>query len=57
MKSQISVESHSLGLVVEAMVEEHHIDLGVGPRAKESRFCLEQTLLEVVGVGQIEEQW
>jgi hypothetical protein len=31
--------------------------LGVGPRAKESRFCLEQTLLEVVGVGQIEEQW
>jgi hypothetical protein len=43
-----SAESHSLGLIVEAMAEGHRIDFGVGTRVAVQCFCLEQTLLVVV---------
>src|SRR2546423_64810 len=50
MQNQKSVETHPLHLAVEATVQEHHTDLGVGRPAKECRFCRDQTPLVVVEV-------
>jgi hypothetical protein len=51
---QVSAESRSLRLAVEAMAEGHHIDFDVGARAAVRCFCLEQTLSVVVEVDPIE---
>jgi hypothetical protein len=55
MKSLTLTGRCSLCLVVEAMVEEHHIDFGVEARAKECRFDCEQTLWVVVAVVEVDQ--